>query len=139
MAGAPIMRKARATPTPAAPVPDALTLVLPTPPSANRYWRHVGTRVVLSREARAYREAVYARLLSALGRICLYHDGDVRLTYRWFRARKSGDLDNRAKQIQDSLEYCGVLRDDAQIAEIHAYRDDTDSAHARVEITLEAL
>jgi len=33
-------------------------LVLPWPPSANRYWRHVGPRVLISREGRIYRRNV---------------------------------------------------------------------------------
>ena len=36
-------------------VPSTLHLTMPEPPSANRYWRHVGTKVLLAKEAREYR------------------------------------------------------------------------------------
>ena len=49
-----------------------LELELPVPPSINHYYRRVGPRTLISREGRAYREAVCtilaaeARMLSAL-------------------------------------------------------------------------
>lgn len=113
-----------------------LSLTLPEPPSANTYWRHVGGRVLLSREARRYRSAVAHACLRA--RLLAPIEADVAVTFRWYRARKAGDLDNRTKQLFDALQGC-VLRSDAQIVEIHAYRDDSDRHHPRVEITLSPL
>lgn len=78
----------------------AITLHLPEPPSANRYWRHVGARVLLSREARAYRDAVANAAL--LARVRPLPAGvPCAVTLRWFRARRAGDLDNRLKQLLD--------------------------------------
>jgi len=34
---------------------DAVSLILPWPPSTNRYWRHVGNRTLISRA-----ESIYA-------------------------------------------------------------------------------
>lgn len=115
------------------PAPAPIALTLPEPPSANRYWRHNRGRTHLSSEAIAYRQAVANAALRA--RVGKPLDGPVVLTVRWFRARRSGDLDNRLKQLGDALQ--GVLlQSDAQIAELHAFRDDTDRRNPRVEITL---
>lgn len=39
---------------------------LPYPPSVNHYWRHVGPRVLISRQGRAFREKVRS-ILEACG------------------------------------------------------------------------
>ena len=100
-----------------------LTLVLPEPPSANRYWRHVGRNVVLSREAHEYRKAVRAAYESVTGERDVHFPLPATLIVRfeWWRTRKSGDLDNRIKQLLDGLRGCAYT-DDQQIVEIHAYR-----------------
>lgn len=117
----------------------ALTLTLPVPPSSNRYWRHVAGRVVLSREARDYRDAVNTRVLldgrDDRGLVTRY-TGPVALSVRWYRARRQGDLDNRMKILADALQAAGVLVSDSQIAELHAYRDDTDARRPRIEVTI---
>lgn len=105
-------------------------LVLPEPPSANRYWRTVLVRgratTLLSKEARAYRRAV-AELWPTLtfakdlgGRPVT---DDVQVSLVWYRARRSGDLDNRIKQVLDALKGL-VYADDKQITGITAYRVD---------------
>lgn len=50
-------------------------------------------------------------------------DGPVVLTCRWYRSRRSGDLDNRLKVLIDALRGYAYV-DDKQIIEIHAYRYD---------------
>ena len=39
---------------------SAVSLTLPWPPSVNHYYRHVGPRVLISKDGRRYREAVAA-------------------------------------------------------------------------------
>ena len=108
-----------------------LTLVLPEPPSANRYWRLVRGRAVVSAEARAYRRTVTA-LAGHLRPIA--GPSPVRVRIAWHRGRRSGDLDNRLKQVLDCL--CGLAyEDDAQIVELYATRHD-DPKNPRVEITV---
>jgi crossover junction endodeoxyribonuclease RusA len=124
-------RAPRRTAETGAPTP-ARTLTLPVPPSANTYWRHVGSRVLLSAGARQYRVAVASVCIQAGVRPIA---GPVALTLRWYRARRAGDLDNRVKQLLDSLRGYGFA-DDSQIEEIHAYRDDTEPESARVVVTL---
>ena len=103
-----------------------IDLILPEPPSANRYWRVFRGRAVTSAEARAYKRRV------ALTSRCRPLDGPVAVTVRWFRGRKAGDLDNRLKCLLDALK--GVaFADDRQVAEIHAYRYE-DRVTPRVEV-----
>lgn len=118
------------------PETGTLVLELPEPPSANRYWRHVEGRVVLSARARAYKATVATRALVArvhplpLGVECA-------VSVRWFRGRRSGDLDNRIKIVLDALQGAAYVSD-AQVVELHAYRAD-DKAAPRCEVTVTPL
>lgn len=108
-----------------------MQLILPLPPSANRYYRNVRGVMVKSAEARAYRIAVGRAMLEKEVEIL---SGALSVTLRVFRARKSGDLDNRIKIALDSLN--GVCwHDDKQVEEIHAYRFD-DAFNPRLEISV---
>jgi len=105
---------------------------LPEPPSANRYWRHVGARVLLSREARKYRKTV-ADLLPGQSPEC--PPGSlVEVSIAWYRGRKSGDLDNRIKQLLDALKGIAYA-DDAEIGRLSAERFD-DKANPRAVVTI---
>jgi crossover junction endodeoxyribonuclease RusA len=106
-------------------------LVLPFPPSANRYWRSVpGRGVLLSAEARRYKEDAGMVALAAGVRPV---DGPVALTVTLYRPAKRGDLDNRIKVLLDALGGGIAYRDDSQVVELHAYRLD-DKDHPRVEV-----
>ena len=118
--------------------PPTVKITLPEPPSANRYWRHVGARVLLSREARQYRKDVGARILTTFGTrgVQRFMKPGVRVavTLKWYRGRKSGDLDNRIKQLLDSLRGI-IFADDSQVIELHCFRYD-DKDFPRVELTV---
>lgn len=106
-----------------------IRLVLPIPPSANRYWRSVGGRVYVSAEATAYKEQVgwYCR-----ERQIEPYASTVQIGIDVYRARKSGDLDNFLKVAIDSLRgFCYL--DDNQIVEINATRHD-DKYNPRIEV-----
>lgn len=110
-----------------------MTIVLPLPPSANRYWRNFRGRMVVSAEARAYKEQA-AWLAKAGGAQLL--DGALCLSVDIFRQRKAGDLDNKLKVILDSLQ--GVFyANDSQIVEIHARLFD-DKKNPRAVVSVEA-
>jgi len=112
-----------------------LSFSLPVPPSANRYWRTWRGRTVISTEAKGYKAA--AKLL-AHQQGARPITGDVKLTITWFRARKSGDVDNRVKVLADCLQ--GIAyHDDKQIAELHIRRHDTDSRHPRIDVVVQPL
>ncbi len=109
---------------------------LPYPPSANAYWRSIVIngrgRVVVSREAKAFKKAVSAALveLSPL-------TGPVHLVANFYRPRKRGDLDNLLKVLADSLK--GIAyHDDDQIVKITASRFD-DKERPRVEVSVSLI
>ena len=107
----------------------AQSVVLPLPPSANRYWRSVHGRVVVSAAAKAYKAGVW---LQAQHAGLHPFAGPVAIYVHVYRARKAGDLDNANKVLLDSL--CGIAySDDSQIVELHAWRHD-DPANPRVEV-----
>lgn len=95
---------------------------LPFPPSVNHYYRHVGPRVLISREGRAYREKVCAalawrgvpRLSSPLAVTVDVHPPDNRRR----------DLDNTQKALLDAMQHGGVYDDDGLIALLASRRRD---------------
>ena len=107
------------------------SIVLPLPPSANRYWRAFRGRTVVSADAKAYKHGVWL--------VCQHAGfspfiGPVAVYAHVYRARKAGDLDNMQKVLLDSLN--GIAyNDDAQIVELHSWRHD-DKANPRVEVEI---
>lgn len=96
----------------------SLSIVLPMPPSANRYWRAApGRGMVPSREALAYKALVARRcagLLPVAGRIA-YH-------VRAAGLRANADLGNVEKILSDALNGIAWL-DDSEIDTIRLERD----------------
>lgn len=97
-----------------------ISLRLPWPPSNNRYWRHVGSKVLISEQGRHYRDLVWwavrkGRPAKAVGRLAvsiLAHVPD----------KRTRDLDNLPKAILDALTTAGVWADDSQIDDLHVRR-----------------
>lgn len=109
-------------------------LVLPYPPSANRYWRMVNGRMLVSREARAYKLRASLVAIEQGAKPCA---GPVGVELKVYRPAKRGDLDNSIKVCLDSLK--GIaFEDDNQIIGIIADRYD-DKANPRVEVTVTEL
>ncbi len=101
-----------------------LRLDLKEPPSSNRYWRVAKGRTYISAEAKAFRAHVHAEYVKAFRTVkVMFPTGAVSIILEWRRGRKSGDLDNRIKQVLDALQGLAYT-DDKQITEIHAYRSD---------------
>lgn len=108
-----------------------IVLVLPYPPSANRYWRSWRGKVVISEEAREYKKRV-ARIALNQGFNPIV--GPVVVRSDVFRPQKRGDLDNTMKVVLDALR--GIAyEDDSQVVEIHLFRND-DKMNPRAEITI---
>lgn len=91
----------------------ALHFVLPFPPSVNRYYRHVGHRTLLSREGRAYRDAV-CTLLAGRVRQPLSVPLQAEL-HLYPHDRRRRDWDNFQKAVWDALQHAGIYQDDCQI------------------------
>jgi crossover junction endodeoxyribonuclease RusA len=102
---------------------------LPVPPSANRYWRIWRNRIVVTDEARSYKQEIRYTLAGHRP-----FDGDVVVNFTVFRPRKKGDLDNYAKIMLDALQSI-AYHNDSQIVEIHSFRED-DKDNPRVEILI---
>lgn len=108
-----------------------MTITLPYPPSANRYWRHNRGITHRSKEAVAY--------INQVGLLCTTQRAtptpeNVSVTLRVYRPANRGDLDNTAKVLLDSLNGFAYF-DDKQIVELHSYRYDDKSA-PRVEVSV---
>lgn len=99
---------------------------LPIPPSANRYWQVYNNRIVVTQEAKDYKDEVYLQLKNYVPLM-----GDVAVNFTVFRPARRGDLDNYTKVMFDALNGL-VWHDDKQVAEIHSFRAD-DKHNPRVE------
>ncbi|WP_347245365.1 RusA family crossover junction endodeoxyribonuclease [Thermogutta sp.] len=117
---------------------QSITIDLPYPPSVNRYWRNVNGRMVLSREGRRYRQAVWdllfvKRYLFGLGRF----SGPVSVSLRIHPPdQRKRDLDNVLKAIFDALQGGGIIQDDVQIREVHAaFAEPVENGKVIVEVS----
>ena len=98
---------------------EEIAFDLPWPPSLNRYYRHVGSRVLISREGRKYRMMVVSRL----GGLCKKLSGAAQLVLECYPPdRRRRDLDNLLKCLQDSIVAAGILEDDSQIKRLMPHR-----------------
>lgn len=134
-----------------------MTLSLPYPISANRYWRHRVVRgprpmaqTYVSQEAEAYKADVLAIALQSGARRI---DGKVSLRMAlypslpkdWHKRSEAErdtlrciDLDNALKVTLDALK--GIaFGDDALVREIVAVRMEPDEKGARVVVTVEGM
>ena len=99
---------------------EALTLILPWPPSVNHYYRRVGARTLISREGRRYRSRICVILKD---RIKTTFAGRVRMDINAHPPdRRRRDLDNITKALLDALEHGGVYEDDSQIDRLQIER-----------------
>lgn len=105
---------------------------LPWPPSVNRYYRHVGPRVLISREGRKYRMMVVSRL-GGSPKLA----GKLKLSGDFYPpdARRR-DLDNLLKCLFDALVHAGVMEDDSQIKRIEVEMQDPVPTGGLVHIEL---
>ena len=134
------------------------TLILPYPPSANRYWRHVTMRgravTLVSREAKAYREevmhrAMLAKIMPIDGRVALHIDLYPARPKDWAKRSQARpddwddtvqcmDLGNCEKVLSDALN--GIAwHDDKQIFRMSKQRMVPDEHGARVVVTFSPI
>lgn len=107
----------------------SITLELPYPVSANRYWRKTGNRTYISAEAQQYRKAValkmalgaYRRPYTAFVELGIYLHPKKPKQRRVGVPTRSMDLDNALKVLIDALQGY-VYEDDSQIRRIVAER-----------------
>lgn len=93
---------------------------LPYPPSVNTYYRHVGSRVLISRDGRGYRKTVGQLLLLAGAKSLT---GPLAVEVDLYPPdRRKRDLDNAPKAMLDALQAAGLYEDDSQIVDLHLRR-----------------
>lgn len=91
-------------------------LELPFPPSVNHYYRHVGPRVLISREGRRYREMVVAKLkLEKAEKFAEPVELHIELYPSDNRRR---DVDNSLKCLLDAFTHGGLYEDDSLIRKL---------------------
>lgn len=99
-----------------------MRFTIPYPPTANKVWRRVGNKTILSEDARKYRakvqqvlRATCVDLGSLAGRLSVSivaHPPD----------KRRRDLDNLFKAALDSLTHAGVIEDDGLIDSLEIRR-----------------
>lgn len=88
---------------------------IPWTPSVNRYYRHVGPRVLISREGRRFRMMCVSRLAGKFQKLA----GSVKFTAEFYPPdSRRRDLDNVLKRTLDTLVHTGLMEDDSQIKHI---------------------
>jgi crossover junction endodeoxyribonuclease RusA len=105
--------------------------MLPYPPSVNHYWRHVGGKVLVSREGRRYRSTVRS-LLAGTRPL----EGRLAVEVTLFPPdRRRRDVDNPLKALIDAVGKGGAYVDDSQIDDLRVRRGDVvDGGMTRIEI-----
>jgi Holliday junction resolvase RusA-like endonuclease len=93
-----------------------LEVELPYPPSINHYWRRVGSKTLISREGRRFRERVVATL-ARLRVEALAGPLAVEVEIRPPDHRRR-DIDNVQKALLDALQHGGAYADDSQIVRL---------------------
>lgn len=94
----------------------AIEFELPWSPSVNHYYRHVGPRVLISREGRQYRELVVAQLAKLK---FARFDCPVELHLEFYPPdNRRRDADNLLKCTLDTLQHAGLYQDDSQICKL---------------------
>ena len=102
-----------------------VVIVLPWPPSVNRYYRSISKgklagRVLVSQEGRAFRQEVAAMLERRQMRPI---KDRLRVTIAAYPPdRRRRDLDNLLKASLDALVFGGAIEDDSQIDDLRIWR-----------------
>jgi Holliday junction resolvase RusA-like endonuclease len=92
-----------------------ITLELPWPPSLNHYYKHVGNKVLISKEGRQYREVVVNRIKVAGIKMLDGHSKLGVMIQLYPPDRRRRDVDNSLKCLLDAFTAGGIYEDDSQI------------------------
>jgi Holliday junction resolvase RusA-like endonuclease len=110
-------------------------LDLPFPPSVNTYWRHVGSRVLVSKKGRQYQASVSSLLKRKRIKTL---DCDLIVDIRLIPPdRRRRDVDNSLKALLDAMQFGGVYHDDSQIVRLTVEKFAAETRAARAEVVVQ--
>ena len=110
-----------------------ITLILPWPPSVNRYWRTFQGRMIISAEGRSYRKAVADQVLIQRG--AKHYAGKLSVNIEAFRPdKRRRDLDNLLKATLDGCTHAGVWEDDSNVVDLRIYWANTIGGMIKVHV-----
>ena len=112
---------------------------LPWPPSVNHYYRHVGPRVLISRDGRRYRKRIVSMFRNeVVSTYCCPVEIAIELYPPDFRRR---DADNSPKCLLDTLTHAKLYEDDSLIRKLtvtkHNPKPPSGMAHIKVKEWIE--
>lgn len=92
-----------------------MIIELPYPPSLNSYYRHVGSKVMISKNGRLFRDQV--NQIAILDNVQnKFNDKDLQVVITLYPPdRRKRDIDNVLKCLFDSLTHAKVWHDDSQV------------------------
>jgi crossover junction endodeoxyribonuclease RusA len=116
-----------------------MILNLRWPPTSNTYWRRNGNRYFISKRGLDYRFHVLEVANGLQIRFKPLFSGPVAVTIDAYPADKRiRDIDNLPKSVLDSLQYCGIFKDDNQVARLTIERKEIVKG-GRLTVTIESL
>lgn len=114
-----------------------MKILMPWPPSTNSIWRNVGSRTVLSKSARVYRNRARGELL-AQGVANTKLSGRLAVRVMLYpHDRRPFDVDNKLKALLDALTHSRVWLDDGQVDEITIVRSSERRPGGQAVVTIE--
>ena len=97
-------------------------IVLPWPPSVNKYWRTYQGRMLVSEEGRNYIATVADQILLQGFRKNKTYENKIIVQIQAYRPDdRKRDLDNLFKAPLDALAKAGVYKDDSQIVDLRIF------------------
>ena len=123
---------------------SSITIELPFPPTANRYWQPVRSRLIKTKRALNYRNVVSVLLLKNSNEIRKWNpetDKDTRTlaiavaVHYPKKKGPDGDIDNLLKVLIDCLEG-SLFENDRQIRHVQISRESQETKEGSVRVTL---
>jgi len=122
-------------------VNGSISIRVPLPPTVNTYWRmvtipKVGARMLISADGREYRETI---IRFARAGIIPRHAVSGKLAVFatvYPPDRRARDLDNLWKGLLDALKHAEVIRDDADIDDLHMVRGTLRKNDGQVDLVI---